>query len=99
MKWNRNIFIFLMWLIATWPAFAADKYQSLDVIKLITKQFLQQHIEPQSNGKLEIALGNLDPRLQLPTCPLESLSPYLPPGNNGLRTSIVGIRCTSNTPW
>ena len=53
---------------------------------------------PAGIRRVEVALGELDPRLRLAPC--QRIEPYLPPGSALWGKTRIGLRCTQGTrPW
>jgi flagella basal body P-ring formation protein FlgA len=54
--------------------------------------------QPRPGARVEVALGQLDPRLKLAPC--NQIDPYLPAGSRPWGRTRVGLRCTSGpTRW
>lgn len=89
----------LMLISATAFALEADKTQSLEQLQAKAKSYLEQKLTSVSYGKIEVKPGKLDPRLRLAYCPEELIHAYIPNNSHPSTTSIVGMRCESDTPW
>ena len=48
-------------------------------------------------GQVELAVGQVDPRLALPACPAPEA--FLPAGGRLWGNSTVGVRCSGDKPW
>lgn len=84
--------------ICTITSATSKDSQSLDGLKQLAHDYLQQTIGEQS-GKVVIKIGHLDKRLRLASCAKDGLEVYLPPRTDAIRTSTVGIRCRGIKPW
>lgn len=81
-------------------AFATEnKTQSLTVLKEKAQSYLEQSLTKVSYGKIQVTTGKLDPRLRLAYCPDDLIHTFLPNNTHPSTTSIVGVRCESETPW
>ncbi len=60
------------------------------------KAFIEQQM-PTGKGRVEIAVGSLDPRLQLAPC--GRIEPYLLPGTRLWGRTSIGVRCLSGANW
>ncbi len=49
-------------------------------------------------GKVSFMLGTLDPRLDLPACPVPPQA-FVPPGSRLWGNTAVGVRCPDGRPW
>lgn len=74
----------------------STKVQDLSEIRRVADQFLQVQTM-EYTGKVNIALGKIDPRLNLPAC--HNLSPFLLPGSKPWGKITLGIRCTTPKAW
>lgn len=52
----------------------------------------------QQNGRIEVKLGHLDPRLRLPRCG-QKLQAFQPSGARSTGTTSVGVRCPDASGW
>ncbi|NMG33165.1 flagellar basal body P-ring formation protein FlgA [Azoarcus sp. TTM-91] len=75
------------------PAFAQ---QAPEPVNRTVLAFLQQEARGLP-GKVEIEVGGLDPRNQLPPC--ANLIPFLPAGTRAWGQISVGVRCDSPVTW
>ena len=85
----------LVCLIQPLQAFASEESATL----MATRTWVQEQlaIQPpltQANLRLEVIVGKLDPRLQLPPCAKVETS--LPPGTRLWGRARVGLRCTDD---
>ena len=76
----------------------ATEWQDPAAIRTTAESYLQAIINGQHEGRTEIRLGQLDPRLRLKAChaPLES---FTPPGARSLGNTTVGVRCPDKGGW
>jgi len=89
----------LAWLpAASFAAPPANQWQSHAAIRAAAQQFLQSYIDTQHDGRSEIRLGALDPRLKLTACraPLDA---FMPPGGRSMGNTTVGVRCPDVGGW
>lgn len=75
---------------------ASAKIQDLSEIQRVASQFLQGQAA-QHDGKVNITLGKIDPRLQLPAC--DNPSPFLLLGSKPWGKISLGIRCVTPKAW
>ena len=89
--------LFTFWLsvfsVNAWPL----EYQSLQEIRQVAAQFLQNSVEG-NGGKHRVQIGEIDSRLRLSLCS-SPLMAFLPPGVNPKGNITVGIRCSGTKPW
>jgi len=89
----------LAWLPAQLLAApAANQWQDHAAIRAAAQQFLQVYVDDQHEGRSEIRLGPLDPRLKLTPC-ASPLTAYLPPGGRNMGNTTVGVRCPDQGGW
>jgi flagella basal body P-ring formation protein FlgA len=79
-------------LALAWPAVAGAQGAPADPIRAFVEQQL-----PSGAGRVEIAIGSLDPRLQLAPC--ERIEPYLLPGTRLWGRTAIGVRCLDGARW
>lgn len=72
------------------------KVQDLIELQRVAEQFLQTQTS-EHTGTVNITLGKIDPRLNLPEC--SNLSPFLLPGSKPWGKITLGIRCTNPKAW
>jgi flagella basal body P-ring formation protein FlgA len=60
------------------------------------KLYLQQETAG-INGRVEVSIGDIDPRLQLAPC--AQIEPYVPPGTRLWGRALLGVRCVSGARW
>ncbi len=82
-------------------AFAASpatEWQDHAAIRHTAQTFLDAFASTQHDGRSEVRLGPLDPRLRVKSCdtPLE---PFMPPGGRAMGNTTVGIRCADTDGW
>lgn len=89
----------LSWLpsqsFATPPA---NQWQNHAAIRDAAQQFLQAFTDSEHEGRSEIRLGQLDPRLKLRTC-AAPLDAFMPPGGRSMGNTTVGVRCPDPGGW
>ncbi|MDI9819294.1 MULTISPECIES: flagellar basal body P-ring formation chaperone FlgA [unclassified Legionella] len=96
---KRTILVFLL-LFTTHFLEAAESIQSLDLIKEQIQHHLLASIGPQQDGKLQISIENIDPRIQLKPCDEKKLDVFNPYQTLPIHTTIMGIRCQeTNNHW
>lgn len=64
------------------------------------RQTVQQFLHAQAAGlpgSISIAVGSIDPRLNLAACPTPEA--FFPPGSRAWGKTSVGVRCTAPTSW
>lgn len=73
--------------------------ESMDKDKLIqfVKLFVMNNIDAPSDGKLEISLPDIDPRINIKPC--ESILKANIPENHNGRNVNVKVYCEDKTPW
>lgn len=79
------------------PATRAADIEAHDNILATARAFLEMQVQTQ-DGKYDIRLGALDPRLRLAACdrPLEG---FLPPGARLAGNTSVGVACPGAQAW
>lgn len=79
-------------------AAAATEWQDHAVIRQTAQSFLDAFANNQHDGRSEVRLGQLDPRLRLKSCqiPVEA---FMPPGGRAMGNTTVGIRCPDTDGW
>ncbi len=83
-------------MLAT-PPVMAQTVQSLEAIRTAVKEYLIEHNTP-GQGRQEIVVGKLDPRLRLVACD-RKLDIFRPSGSHMRGNTTVGVSCQSNKPW
>ncbi len=83
-------------LLATAPV-AAQEIQSLEAIRAAVEHYLAAS-NPPAQGRQEIVVGKLDPRLRLAACH-RALSVFPPPGSHLRGNTTIGVSCENNKPW
>ena len=84
-------------LILTTLPVMAQPVQSLEAIRAAVKDYLIEHNTPEQ-GRQEIIVGNLDPRLRLGACD-RKLDVFKPAGSRMRGNTTIGVRCQSSKPW
>ena len=79
-------------LAIAWPALCVAQGTPADPVRA----FLEQQL-PSGAGRVEIAVGTLDPRLQLAPC--ARVEPYLLPGTRLWGRTAIGVRCLEGASW
>ena len=84
--------------VATQAGQPATEWQDRAAIRATAESYLEATIRGQHDGRTEIRLGQLDPRLRLKAChaPLES---FMPSGSRSLGNTTVGVRCPDEGGW
>ena len=79
-------------------AAAATEWQDHAVIRQTAQTFLDAFANNQHEGRSEVRLGQLDPRLRVKSCqmPVEA---FMPPGSRAIGKTTVGIRCPDTDGW
>ncbi len=78
--------------VLAWPAGAGAQATPPDPIR----SFVERQL-PAGAGRVEIAVGTLDPRLQLAPC--ARIEPYLLPGTRLWGRTAIGVRCLEGASW
>ena len=79
-------------------ATAATQWQDHAVIRQTAQTFLDAFADNQHQGRSEVRLGQLDPRLRVKSCPLP-VEAFMPPGSRAMGNTTVGIRCPDTDGW
>ena len=76
----------------------ATMWQDRAAIRTTAESYLRATVPGQHEGRTEIRLGQLDPRLRLKACqsPLES---FMPSGSRMIGNTTVGVRCPDPGGW
>jgi len=79
-------------------AAAATEWQDHAAIRQTAQTFLDAFANNQHDGRSEVRLGQLDPRLRVKSChmPVEA---FMPPGGRAMGNTTVGIRCPDTDGW
>jgi flagella basal body P-ring formation protein FlgA len=80
----------MLWLVA--PGVDAAEGDAASSLKL----FLQRETTGLP-GRVEIAIGNLDPKLNLAPC--QHVEPFVPPGTRLMGRAMLGLRCLDAAAW
>jgi flagella basal body P-ring formation protein FlgA len=87
----------LVGLLGATPA-GADGAAAIDAALLDDVKSLALGKAAEGGARVEVTLGQLDPRLRLAPC--QSIEPYLPPGVRLWGKARIGLRCKAGpTPW
>ncbi len=80
---------------------SAQVTQSTDpaLISLEAETFLKKQVSQleENEGKVEITVNKLDPRLKLQAC--DQLVPFLTPGSKAWGKITLGVQCMTPKPW
>ena len=73
-------------------------WQDRAAIRISAESYLQATASSRHDGRTEVRLGALDPRLRLKACqaPLDS---FTPPGSRPLGNTTIGVRCPDQGGW
>ena len=74
----------------------ATTRQDIAPIRALVEQFLQTQ-GAGLPGQVEVKVGAIDSRLNLPAC--VSLDAFLPNGSRAWGKTTVGVRCSAPSPW
>jgi flagella basal body P-ring formation protein FlgA len=77
---------------AAWPAPGHAQAPQGDPIR----GFVERQV-PTGLGSVEVAVGQLDPRLQLAPC--QRIEPYVLPGTRLWGRTAIGVRCVEGAGW
>jgi flagella basal body P-ring formation protein FlgA len=89
-----------IWCIATAPQAAAVAAVTSDAASVAPPQTVKMLLDRETagiNGRVEIAVGQLDPRLTLAPC--NRIEPFLPAGTKAWGRIHVGMRCRDGAAW
>lgn len=97
----RHLLLAFLWCAQAAQTFAAGpatEWQDHAAIRHAAQTFLDAFASGQHDGRSEVRLGPLDPRLRLKACamPLEG---FMPPGGRAMGNTTVGIRCPDTDGW
>ncbi len=95
---------FILLVMGTWhpvkslAASPANPWQDHAAIRGAAQSFLQAFIDSQHEGRSQVKLDQLDPRLKVKACraPLDA---FLPPGGRVMGNTTVGVRCPDQGGW
>lgn len=79
---------------------AKEPVASLASAEREVRAFLEREVAQAAAsfpGRIEIAVGAVDPRRNLPAC--EKVEPFLPPGTRLWGKANVGLRCRAGAAW
>jgi flagella basal body P-ring formation protein FlgA len=77
---------------------AATGWQSHAAIRATAQSFLDAYATSNNLGRVQTALGQLDPRLRLSACS-QPLDAFMPNGGRVMGNTTVGVRCTDDGGW
>jgi flagella basal body P-ring formation protein FlgA len=66
-------------------------------VRDLAQQAAQTATAEMSAARVQVELGQLDPRLRLAPC--AQVQPYLPQGQRMWGRTRIGLRCTAGAPW
>jgi flagella basal body P-ring formation protein FlgA len=69
--------------------------QQADTGENVVRRFVER--AAGASGRVEVRLGQLDPRLQLAPC--ARIEPFLPPGTRLWGRTTIGVRCIEGANW
>ena len=99
---NMRFFVVLAVVFAfpvgSFAAETAQQWQDHAAIRSTAQSFLDAFAENNHNGRSEVHLGQLDPRLKLKSCPLP-LEASMPRGGREIGNTTVSVRCTGQDAW
>lgn len=104
MRNSKFISLFILLAIATWhplnslAASPATTWQDHAAIQGAAQTFLQGFIGSQHEGRSEVKLDPIDPRLKVKAC-RSPLDAFLPPGGRAMGNTTVGVRCSDSDGW
>jgi flagella basal body P-ring formation protein FlgA len=81
-------------LLSAGSALAQNAVQGLD------EQSIRLYLEKEAvgiDGRLEVSVGSIDPRLQLAPC--ARMEPYIPTGTRLWGRANIGVRCLEGASW
>jgi flagella basal body P-ring formation protein FlgA len=97
MKTSSKILLILLWL-SSQLAHAQSGQTRQDPTQL--RQTVEHFLQTQAAGlpgQVNISVGQVDPRLNLPVC--AAIEPFLPNGSRVWGKTAVGVRCSVPSPW
>lgn len=96
---NRNLHSLILLLALLVPAAYAQNAvprQDTGVLRNTVEQFLRKQATGLP-GEVKIAVGSIDPRLNLPACTVPEA--FLPPAGRAWGKTTVGVRCSTPSQW
>jgi flagella basal body P-ring formation protein FlgA len=95
---------FILLVMGAWhplkslAASPANQWQDHAAIRNAAQSFLEAFIDGQHEGRSQVQLDQLDPRLKVKACraPLDA---FLPPGGRVMGNTTVGVRCPDQGGW
>lgn len=84
-------------LLISMAAWSAQAIQPLASIREAARSFLAAQSDG-SGARVQVEIGQLDPRLRLAVCG-KPLTAFLPPGGQRQGNTAVGVRCSGPRPW
>ncbi len=73
-------------------------WQNRDAIRDTARSFLTDQVQAAHEGRTEVTLGKLDPRLKLKAC-VKPLQGFTPSGSRDMGNTTVGVRCPDEAGW
>jgi len=96
-KIGHRLSALMLTIAATCPA-GAQSVQDLGAVTKAAQDYIAAAAQQATPGEVEVTLGRLDERLQLPAC-AAALQLFLPPGARTMGDTTVGVRCDAPKPW
>jgi flagella basal body P-ring formation protein FlgA len=90
--------VLLCWSLAVPAGAATTGWQDHATIRATAQSYLDAFASNQHDGRTEVRLGQLDPRLRLQQCSLP-LEAFMPPGGRIMGNTTVGVRCPDGAGW
>jgi flagella basal body P-ring formation protein FlgA len=100
----KTMSFFILLGIAVWhplkslAASPANQWQDHAAIRGAAQSFLQAFVGSQHQGRSQVKLDRLDPRLKVKACHVP-LDAFLPPGGRAMGNTTVGVRCPDQDGW
>lgn len=77
---------------------AANQWQSHAAIRNAAQTFLDDFSSSHHQGRVQVKLGQLDPRLRLKNCALP-LEAFMSDGGRVMGNTTIGVRCPNEAGW
>lgn len=95
----RRLVALALPLLLAAPTAHAESYSAAQAAGDGGATLLRQFVERSSgaSGRVEVTLGQLDPRIRLAPC--ARIEPFLPPGVRLWGRTSIGVRCVEGANW
>jgi flagella basal body P-ring formation protein FlgA len=98
LRWLKCLLAMTGVVFLTLPVQASQNWQDLDDLQQQVEVFLKDRYQLPAVERVEVKVGNLDPRLMLPACPQPLTLSLNDPTNSGGQLTVQ-TRCEATQRW